>query len=159
MPQSIVTDNGPQFQSRVYRNFYHELKIINLYLTLRYPRSNGQEEASNKTLLTTLKKCLHSTKEKWVEELLRVLWAYRKTSWKPTGISSFALTYGMEAIIPKKIGVPILRTKIPEKANAEAITKDLDMTDKLHEAAVVRIASYQQRLTNLYNKHVKSCAF
>ena len=65
----------------------------------------------------------------------------------------------MEAIIPIKIGVPTLRTKIPEKDNAEAITKDLYMTDELHEAAVVHIASYQQRLTNLYNRHVKPRAF
>ena len=27
IPRSIVSDNGPQFDSRVYRNFYHELKI------------------------------------------------------------------------------------------------------------------------------------
>ena len=33
------------------------------------------------------------------------------------------------------------------------------MTDELHEAAVVRIESYQQRLTNLYNRHVKPRAF
>ena len=33
------------------------------------------------------------------------------------------------------------------------------MTDELHEATVVRIESYQQRLTNLYNKQVKLRAF
>ena len=35
----------------------------------------------------------------------------------------------MEAIIPTKIEMPTLRTEIPEEANAEAITKDLDMTE------------------------------
>ena len=33
------------------------------------------------------------------------------------------------------------------------------MTDELREAAAVRITSYQQRLTNLYNRHVKPHAF
>ena len=61
----------------------------------------------------------------------------------------------MEAIIPIEIGVPTLRTKIPEEANTESIAKDLDMTDELREAAVVLIASYQQRITNLYNRRVK----
>ena len=32
-------------------------------------------------------------------------------------------------------------------------------TDELREATTVRIASYQQRITNLYNKHVKQQAF
>ena len=55
IPQSIVTDNGSQFNSRVYRDFCHDLKIGNLYSTLRYPQSNGQAKASNKALLTALK--------------------------------------------------------------------------------------------------------
>ena len=33
------------------------------------------------------------------------------------------------------------------------------MTDELREVAVVRITSYQQRLTHLYNKQVKMHAF
>ena len=55
IPQSIVTDNGPQFDSRVYRNFCSELKIKNLYSTLWYQQRNGQVEVSNKTLLMALK--------------------------------------------------------------------------------------------------------
>ena len=103
IPQSIITDNGPQFNNKVHRNFCHELKIINLYSTPRYPQSNGQAEASIKTFLTALKKRLHSTKGKWVDELPGVLWAYRTTSRKPTGVLPFALTHGMEVIIPIEI--------------------------------------------------------
>ena len=40
IPRTIVLDNGPQFDSRVYRNFCHELKIKNLYSTPRYSQSN-----------------------------------------------------------------------------------------------------------------------
>ena len=72
---------------------------------------------------------------------------------------SFTLTYGIKAIVPTEIGIPTLLSEIPEKANAEAITKDLDMIDELREAAVVCIESYQKRLTNLYNRHVKSRTF
>ena len=50
----------------------------------------------------------------------------------------------MEAIVPTKIGVPTLRTEIAKKANIEAIAKDLDMTDELHEAAAVRIGRTNQ---------------
>ena len=74
-------------------------------------------------------------------------------------MSPFAFTYEMEAIIPTKIGMPTLRTGIPEEANAEAVTKDLDMVDELHEVAVMCIASYQQRLANMYNRRVKPQTF
>ena len=62
IPRSIVSDNRPQFDSRVYRDFCQELQIKNLYSTPRYPQSNGQAKASNKTLLTALKKWLNSAK-------------------------------------------------------------------------------------------------
>ena len=65
----------------------------------------------------------------------------------------------MEAIIPIEIRMPKLRTEIPKEFTVEVVTKDLDMTDELCEAATVCIASYQQRLTNLYNRRVKSRTF
>ena len=65
----------------------------------------------------------------------------------------------MEAIIPTEIGMPTLRIGILEEANAEVVTKDLDMASELRKAVVVRIASYQQRLVNLYNMQVKSQTF
>ena len=117
------------------------MKVKNLHSTPRYPQSNSQVESSNKTLLMALKKRLQLAKGKWVNELPRVLWAYRTSNRKPTRMSSFALTYKMESIIPTEIGIPTLRTEIPEEANAEAVTIDLDMTDKLREAAAMRIAS------------------
>ena len=76
IPQTIIVDNGPQFDSAAFRTFCSELKIKNLYSTPWYPQSNGQVEATNKTLLYALKKMLEQAKEKWVEELLDVLWAY-----------------------------------------------------------------------------------
>ena len=106
-----------------------------------------------------MKKRLYSAKGKWVEELPGVLWAYRTSSHKPTEVSPFTLTYGMEAIIPIEIGMPTLRTKILEEANTEALARDLDMTGELHEAAVVRIASYQKKTTNLYKRRVRQCTY
>ena len=116
-------------------------------------------EAYNKTLLTALKKRLYSAKGKWVDKLPRVLWAYRTTNRKPIEVSPFALTYGKEAIIPTEIGMPTPRTEIHGKTNIEAITKDLDMADKLREAAAIRIALYKQRMTNLCNRRVRSHTF
>ena len=90
-----------------------------------------------------------------MDELPGVLWAYRTTTRIPTGIAIFVLTYGMEAIVSTEIGMPTLRTNKPEQSNAESVIKDLDMAGELHEATVVRIASYHCRLANIYNRCVK----
>ena len=159
IPRSIVSNNSPQFDNQVYRNFCHELKIKNLYSTPRYPQSNGLAKASNKILLTALKKRLDSAKGKWVDELPGVLWAYRTTARRSIGISLFAITYGMEAIIPIEIGMPTIRTGMPDQENAKLVIKDFDTVDELRESTVVRIASYQRSLANSYNKRVKPRMF
>ena len=94
-----------------------------------------------------------------MEELPGVLWAYKTIARKPTNISPFTLTYGMEAVIPTKIGLPTIRTAMPESENAESVVRELDASDELREAAAIRVASYQCRLENSYNKRVKPRVF
>ena len=94
-----------------------------------------------------------------MEELPRVLWAYKTTAWKPTGISPFALSYGMEVVIPTEIDLPTIQTDTPESENAELVVRVLDASDKLREVAAIRIASYHRRLANSYNKRVKPRVF
>ena len=65
----------------------------------------------------------------------------------------------MKAIIPTEIRMPTIRTEVPGTANDEGISKDLDMEKELQEAATIRITSYQEMMTNLYNRHIKPRAF
>ncbi|RVW52759.1 Pro-Pol polyprotein [Vitis vinifera] len=66
IPQTIIADNSPQFDRKTFRNFCSELNIRNSYSTPRYPQSNGQAKATNKILITALKKRLEQAKGKWV---------------------------------------------------------------------------------------------
>ncbi|RVW72595.1 hypothetical protein CK203_050606 [Vitis vinifera] len=61
IPQIIIADNGPQFDSIAFRNFCSELNIRNSYST---PLSSKQwqAEATNKTLINALKKRLSKPK-------------------------------------------------------------------------------------------------
>ena len=43
---------------------------------------------------------------------LGVLWAYRTDPGRPTGNTYFALEYGMNAVIPTEIGLPMIRTAV-----------------------------------------------
>ena len=94
-----------------------------------------------------------------MDELPGVLWAYKTTARRPTGISPFALTYGMEAIVRTEIDMLTLRTDIPEESNTESVMKNLDMADELRETAAVQITLYHRRLANLYNRRVKPRMF
>ncbi|WJZ96647.1 hypothetical protein VitviT2T_015311 [Vitis vinifera] len=146
--------------TNTFRNFCSELNIRNSYSTPRYPQSNGQVEATNKTLITALKKRLEQAKGKWVEKLPGVLWAYRTTPERPTGNTPFALAYGMDAVIPTEIGLPTIRTEArrQDDANAE-LERNLDWTDEVRETASIRMADYQQRAVAHYNRKARPRSF
>ena len=59
---SLISDNGLQFDSKAFREFCCDLDIKNRYSILAYPQSNGQAKAINKTILNGLKKRLDSVK-------------------------------------------------------------------------------------------------
>ncbi|KAL6315950.1 hypothetical protein AAG906_013784 [Vitis piasezkii] len=153
IPQTIIADNGPQFDSITFRNFCLELNIRNSYSTPRYPQSNEQAEATNKTLITALKKRLEQAKRKWVEELPGVLWAYRTTPGRPTGNTPFALAYSMDAVIPTEIGLPTIRTEAAKQDDAnKELGRSLDWADEVRETASIWMTDYQQRASAHYNR-------
>ena len=100
VPYVIISDNGLQFDSKMFRRYCGELGITNRYSTPAYPQGNGQVEAVNKVIVSGLKKRLDDAKGKWVEELPHVLQTYRIMPRKSTGETPFSMTYGAEAVIP-----------------------------------------------------------
>nr|CAN64106.1 hypothetical protein VITISV_030643 [Vitis vinifera] len=105
---TIIADNGPHVNNSVFQNFCSELKIQNLYSIPRYSQSNGQAEASNKTLLTALNKRLENT--------------------------PFALAYGLDAVIPTKIGLPMIRTVVRGQSDESMkLGKNLDCVNEVRE--------------------------
>ena len=94
VPNSLISDNGLQFNSRAFLEFCSDLSIKNRYSTPAYTQNNGQAEAVNKTILNGLKKRLDGAKGRWAEELSNMLWAYRTTPRRSTGETPFSLMYG-----------------------------------------------------------------
>ncbi|KAL5577946.1 hypothetical protein UlMin_019645 [Ulmus minor] len=106
IPHSLVSDNGTQFDSAGLKKLCSELGIKKYFSSVAHPQSNGQVEAVNKTIKRNLERKLEGLKNAWVEELPRVLWAYRTTSRTSTGENPFSMTYGMEDVLPVEVGEP-----------------------------------------------------
>ena len=119
IPRAIITDNGKQFDSKGFRKLCEDLQIALRFATPAHPKSNGQVEATNKTIKANLKARLGSSKGLWVEELPEVLWAHRTTYKDSTGEIPFSLAYGYEAVIPAEIGVTSHRVQHYESKQNE----------------------------------------
>jgi hypothetical protein len=160
IPKTIISDNETQFNSKPFMRYCSKLGIRNIYSSPAYPQSNGQAEASNKTVLDGIKKRLEDAKGRWVEELPNVLWTFKTTPRRSTGETPFSLAYGSEAVIPLEIGLPTLRTSEWEPTrNDLAQSQALDLLEERREQTMIRLASYQQQLKKRYNKNVWSRSF
>ena len=144
VPHILISDNGLQFDSKVFRRYCCELGIKNKYLTLAYPQRNGNVEAVNKVIMNELKKRLDDAKGEWVEELPHVLWTYRTTPRRSTGETPFSMTYGAKVVIPLETGFPTLRTSLfTSNSNDNLLEKSLDLIKERRENVMVQLAYYQ----------------
>ncbi|KAL6348904.1 hypothetical protein AAG906_033560 [Vitis piasezkii] len=124
-PQTIIVTMVHSLTKIAFR-ISARVNIRNSYSTPRYPQSNGQAEATNKTLINALKKRLEQAKGKWVEELPGVLWAYRTTpddqqkhSFHPRIRNGCAHSY--------QIGLPTIRTDAAKQNDANTeLGRNLD---------------------------------
>ena len=64
VPYVLISDNGLQFDSKMFRRYCSELGITNRYSTPVYPQGNGQAEVVNKVIVNELKKRLDDAKGK-----------------------------------------------------------------------------------------------
>ncbi|GJZ58891.1 reverse transcriptase domain-containing protein [Tanacetum coccineum] len=72
----------------------------------------------------------------------------------------FSLTYGTEAVIPVKIGMPTLRTvEINLEENKEALEINLDLLEERREQAAIREAKSKAKMERYYNSKVRSVSF
>ena len=148
VPESLVSDNGLQFDSKAFCKFCSDLGIKNKYSTPAYLQSNSQAEATKKAIMNRLKKRLKGTKGMWAEELSNVLWAYQITPKRSMGETPFSLRYGGEVVIPTEISLCSARVSgfVPAE-NEELMVKQLDSLEEYRELASIRLAEYQQKLT------------
>ncbi|KAK3000909.1 hypothetical protein RJ639_021378 [Escallonia herrerae] len=131
VPRALVIDNGKQFDNNKFRTFCTNLSIDLRFTSVAHPQSNGQTENMNRSILQGLKKKLDEAKGAWVDELPKVLWAYRTTPHSITRETPFLLCYGTEAMLPVKIGVPTIRALHFHEVNNEAgLRANLDFLDE-----------------------------
>ena len=156
VPHVLISDNGLQFNSKMFRRYWSELGITNRYSTPAYPQGNEEAKAVNKVIVNGLKKRLDDAKDKWVEELPHVLWTYRTTHCRSTEETPFSMTYGAEAVIPLETSFPTSRTSsFNPRDNDEQLTKTLDLIEEKRKNAMVQLVYYQHKLKQGYGANVK----
>ncbi|GFY97538.1 hypothetical protein Acr_12g0000790 [Actinidia rufa] len=156
----VYVHNGTQFVGSKVRNLLEQLKIEFYNSTPSYPQCNGQAKATNKTIMSGIKKRVEKAKGKWVDELANMLWAYRTTPRKAMNETPYFLDFGFKVVIPLEVGLPTIRTKAYDMThNNDVLARDLDLAEERRDNALIRMADYQKQLAKSFNQKVQRREF
>jgi hypothetical protein len=105
IPSEIVTDQGTNFMSNVYKCICKLFKIEKIFTTAYHPESNGALERKHKTLVNYLR-CFCNTKTNandWDEWIPFACFTYNTTSHSVTKYTPYKLLFGRIANIQGKL--------------------------------------------------------
>lgn len=108
IPKVLVTDNGSNFMSNVFKETCKLLRIKQISTTSYHPQANGQVERSHRTLVEYLRNFINRDMNNWDTFIPYACFVYNTTPHVSTNFSPFELLYGRKAELPTSL------TKNPE---------------------------------------------
>jgi hypothetical protein len=78
-----------------------------IHSTPYYPEGNRLADSSNKRLTKIITILLENNKKGWDSKLKFFLWANRVITKRSLSVSHFPLVYGIEAIFPSQLALPM----------------------------------------------------
>lgn len=126
IPETLVSDNGPQFASGLFQNFAKKYGFRHVFSSPHYPQSNGQAESAVKIAKRLLRQ----------DDMFAALMEYRATPIEATGLSPAEMLMGRR-----------IRTFLPNLPSA--LTPDWSERDDVR----IRDAKYRERAKQHYDQH------
>ena len=117
VPDSVLTDNGPQFASVYYQGILGLLGIASNYTSPYHPQTNGQVERQNRTLVRQLRCYIAEHQKEWDSHLSLLTTAYITQVHARTGEIPFA------SVSPRQLQL-ISMERMPRLRQAEKRTED-----------------------------------
>ena len=108
VPRYSIIDNGKPFINKLVTDLRGKFKFAQHKCLMYNAPANGLAEAFNKMFCNLLSKVVVKLKCDLHERVREVLWAYRTTYKTPTQLTSFAMVYGVEAVLPLELQIPSL---------------------------------------------------
>nr|XP_009413785.1 PREDICTED: uncharacterized protein LOC103995026 [Musa acuminata subsp. malaccensis] len=156
LPKTIITDNGPQFAGRRFREFCASHGIQLRFSSVAHPQTNGLAEVTNRSILDGLKRRVSAARLAWTDKLPSVLWSLRTTPKIATGESPYSLAFGIEAVLPPEVAIATLRMRnYDEKIMNEGLRAGLDLLEERRANAHLKALSYKRAVARVYNRKVR----
>ena len=95
-PAKIISDRGPQFAAKAFRELHNHLGIQTSMSTAYHPQTDGQTERVNQELDLALRLYCGNDPDHWEDHLKEFEFAHNQRTHSVTGKSPFELLYGYQ---------------------------------------------------------------
>jgi hypothetical protein len=119
-------------------------------------------KSSNKSLIKIIKRLLEDNKRAWDSKLKFVLWAYRVTTKKSLGTSSFQLVYEAEVVFPTQLALLVVKLFQDYEGEPDHMIRRIHQTVEVQQIReqVRDIAySHQQKIKQAFDRKVTKKEF
>jgi transposase InsO family protein len=148
-PPRIISDRGAAFTSNDFKNYCKEENIEHVLITI--PRSNGQVERVNRTLISLLSKLSDPARGEWYKHLGLAQQCLNTTLHRSLGTSPFNVLFGTRARLRDKCEV----REMLEKEWNFRISED---RDEIRVRAKDNIAKIQEKNRRGFNRKRKEAS-
>ena len=146
LPESVVSDRGPQFVAELTRELNRILGIKTKLLTAFLPQTDGQMERMNQELEQYLRFFIEHRQKDWLEWLAAVEFVVNNKVHTATKVSPFMANYGKEL----RMGEDIRR-----KGKVESATAFVERMKKVHEEAKTALRKTQEEMKRYADRERK----
>lgn len=103
IPEEILSDNGSNFVSELFKNTCKLLKIKNIYAAPYHPETNGALERTHRTLKEYLRIYVNENLNNWDVWIPFAIFTFNTTPHSSTGYSPHELVYGIKINLPTSL--------------------------------------------------------
>ena len=157
LPRKIHSDQGRNFESKLFYELCALAGIEKSRTTPFHPRSDGQVERMNRTLLQMLRTTATDHVQNWPAYLPTVMSAYRMTVHSVTGITPNMAMLGREVLTPVTLTAQppneSITTKVPY------VTSFRDTMREAHNRIRESTQSVARTQKTYFDKHVRGPCF
>jgi len=135
LPDSIISDRGPQFVARVMKELNQMLGIDTKLSTAFHPQTDGQTERMNQELEQYLRMFIDHRQEQWPEWLGMAEFAYNNKVHTETKVSPFQANHGQN---------PRMGFELRKKGRYKGAERFTDRMKKVQEEAKAALQKAQE---------------
>lgn len=156
-PKVILSDNGTEFVNSVVDSMLRMVGVEHRVTSAYHPRTNGQTERLNATIVSSLRKHAIEDRSNWDKWIPYVLLAYRTRVHTSTNFTPFELMFGRQMFGFKDYkGTELIGNSDLTEAVYNRSLEIRKMVENIHQKAISNIDISKERQVKIQNNANKT---